>query len=143
MSFWVHVQNKPRRRGQQASFHPPLPMPVPGKGYPRYYVEVDGFVFEFAPLNELDVCIGTLSQKALPSTDRETAARGTGPSPHWLNRLPPGTHSWRYRLKAVNVLQQAREDFQEQVGPSSTFASVAARHRKRARRRASDADDKE
>jgi hypothetical protein len=129
MSFWVHVQNKPRRRGEQPSFRPPLPRPVPGKGYPHYYVEVDGFVFEFASLNELDVCIATFSQKALPSTDRETAARGTGPSPHWLNRLPPGTHRWRYRFKAVKAFQQAREDFQELVGGSLPPARAAARPR--------------
>jgi hypothetical protein len=120
MSFWVHVEFKPRRGGRARTFTPPLPKPVPGKGYARYFVEVDGLVFEFASLDELDVCIATLSEKALLPTDRETQARGTGPAQHWLNRLPPGTHSWRYRQKAVKALEQARKDFREQVSARRT-----------------------
>jgi hypothetical protein len=120
MSFWVHVETKPRRRDRVRKFTPPLPKPVPGKGYARYFVEVDGLVFEFASLDELDVCIATLSEKAFRPTDRETQARGTGPTQHWLNRLPPGTHNWRYRQKAVKALEQARKDFREQVAARRT-----------------------
>ncbi len=116
MTFWVHAEADGRPWHQAEVFDPPAPGPVPGKGYPRFFVEVGGFTFEFASLAELDVCVATLSRKALPATDRETQARGTGPSPHWLNRLPPGTHSWRYRQKAVKVLREAREHFAAEVG---------------------------
>ena len=111
MSYWVHIESDGQPWYQAQAFQPPLPSPVPGKGYPYYKVEVDGFIFEFASLDEMDVCITTLSQKHLPSTDKETAARGTGPSPHWLNRLPAGVHAWRYRSKAVEYLRKARADF--------------------------------
>ena len=117
MTFWVHVEADGRHWREAKESNPPAPRPVPGKGYPYYFVEVDGFTFEFASLDEMDVCIETLSQKLLPSTQRETNARGTGPSPHWLNRLPAGTHSWRYRKKAVGVLREARERFAAALRP--------------------------
>jgi hypothetical protein len=115
MTFWVHIEADGRPWYEATVFTPAAPSPIPGKGYPRFFVEVDGFTFEFASLDELEVCIDTLSQKLLPSTQCETQIRGTGPGKHWLNRLPAGTHSWRYRQKAVKVLRKAREDFQAQV----------------------------
>jgi hypothetical protein len=116
MTFWVHAEADGRPWHAAEVFDPPAPGPIPGKGYPRFFVEVGGFPFEFASLAERDVGIATLARKALPATDRETQARGTGPSPHWRNRLPPGTHPWRYRQKAVKVLREAREHFEAEVG---------------------------
>src|SRR5262249_54653424 len=101
-------------------FDPPAPAPVPGEGFPYFFVEVDGFTFEFASLDELDVCVDTLSKKMLPSTDRDTEARRTGPSPHWLNRLPGWTHPWRYRVKAVKILRDARRHFEREIGQVSS-----------------------
>jgi hypothetical protein len=115
MTFWVHIPTDGKHWLKAREFTPPVPKPVPGNGYPYYFVEVDGFTFEFSSLAELDVCIDRLSQKVLPPTDRETEARGTGPSPHWLNRLPAGTHSWRYRQKAVKVLLEARDYFRAET----------------------------
>jgi hypothetical protein len=74
-------------------------------------VEFDDFVFEFASLAELDVCIATLSQKHLPSTDRETHERGTGPGAHWLNKLPGRTKSWHFRSRVIKYLAEARKAF--------------------------------
>ena|SRR5208283_983139 len=116
MTFWVHIETDGRPWHQADLFDPPAPRPVPGKGFPCYFVEVDGFTFEFSSLHELEVCIETLSKKVLPATDRETQARGTGPVQHWLNRLPPGTHSWRYREKAVQVLREAHDHFRSEIG---------------------------
>lgn len=115
MSFWVHIEADGKPWHAAEEFSPPPPGPVPGRGYPHFFVEVDGFTFEFASLAELDVCLCTLCQKNLPATSRETQTRGTGPSPHWLNRLPTGVHSWRYREKAVKVLREAREHFRGEV----------------------------
>ena len=111
MSYWVHIEADGKSWYEAEAFRPSLPRIVPGRGYPYYQVEVDGFTFEFASLDEIDVCIATLSQKHLPSTDRETSERGTGPGKHWLNKLPAGVHAWRYRSKAVEYLRKARADF--------------------------------
>src|SRR5687768_11567648 len=107
MSYWVHIESDGQPWYLAKAFEPSLPRPVPGKGYPYYHVEIDGFTFEFASLDEMDRCIATLSQKHLPSTDRETSERGTGSGKHWLNRLPAGVHAWRYRSKAVYYLRKA------------------------------------
>ena len=112
MSFWVHPAMDGRRRYRAPASEPPLPKPVPGKGYPRYYVELDDFVFEFASLAEIDTRIATLSRKHLPSTDRETSERGTGPGSHWLNKLPGRTRSWRFRSRAIKYLREARKAFE-------------------------------
>lgn len=109
MTFWVHIEADGQPWYRASRFDPPAPPPVPGRGYPYFLVEVDGFTFEFASLHELDACVRTLSQKMLPSTDRETTARRTGPSRHWMNRMPGWTHPWRYRAKAIKVLQEARD----------------------------------
>lgn len=109
MSFWVHIHTNGRNWYQATTFEPPLPAAVPGKGYPHYYVEVDRFTFDFASLAELDACVAVLSQKHLPSTEKETQVRGTGPNGHWLNRLPAEVRPWRYREKAVKYLQEARK----------------------------------
>ena len=112
MSFWVHLPTDPASSWYDSKrFEPPLPGPVPGKGWARYFVEFDGFTFEFASLAEMDVCIATLGQKNLPSTDRETRERNTGPGSHWLNTLPSKVKPWRYRERAVEYLGEARRAF--------------------------------
>lgn len=113
MSYWVHKEADGRDWYEAQEFDPPLPEPVVGKGFANYFVEVDGFVFRFASLAELDVCILTLSQRVLPTSSRLTEERGTsyGPNNHWLSRLPKGTKSWRYRQKAARFLKQARGEF--------------------------------
>jgi hypothetical protein len=115
MSFWVHREVDGRPWHQATVFEPPLPKPVPGKGFPYYSVEIDGFVFEFASLVELDACIATLAQKNLPSTDKETQERHAGPGKHWLNKLPGRTKPWRYRSKAVRYLHEARRVFEREI----------------------------
>jgi hypothetical protein len=113
MTFWVHVEadGKPWHEAQR--FEPPAPKPVPGRGWPLFFVELDDFTFRFASLDELDVCVATLSQKALPTTRRLSADRGAriGPKSHWLSRLPKGTKSWRYRVRADEYLTHARVEF--------------------------------
>jgi hypothetical protein len=80
---------------------------TPGKGYAVYYVEVDGFVFRFASLDEMRVCIDVLGKKLLPSTLRLARERGGDAREHWLRKMPEETKPWRYREKAVKHLGRA------------------------------------
>jgi hypothetical protein len=118
MSYWVHRETDGNAWYAAKEFEPPLPAPVPGRGFAVFHVEVDGFVSRFASIAELDVCIETLSQKALPTSLRLSAERGTGygPNNHWLSRLPKGVTAWRYRQKAIRYLLMARERFLKEIG---------------------------
>jgi hypothetical protein len=108
MTFWVHVQAE----GDLTRLNPPAPEPIPEKGYPVYYVEVDGFTFQFASLDELRVCIETLGKKLLPNTLRAAKDRGGDPDHHWLRKMPEETKPWRYREKAVKYLTKALAKWQ-------------------------------
>lgn len=113
MTYWVHrlIDDGPAQDGQE--FDPPKQAVAPGKGYPVFKVELDGFIFEFSSLAEIRVCIETLGKKLLPRTIDLSRERGTGagPNSHWLSRLPSFTKSWKYREKAVAYLSAALEDF--------------------------------
>jgi hypothetical protein len=118
MTFWVHRQSGQQNGEGIPRLDPPAPKPVPGKGWPAYFVELDGFTFQFSSLAELDVCVSALGQKVLPTTRKlsEEHGSGAGPNSHWLSRLPKGTKSWRYRQKAAVYLMQAREEFAKLTG---------------------------
>lgn len=115
LSFWVHIETDGQPWHRAATFHPPLPNAIAGKGYPYYFVEFDTFIFEFASIEEIDVCIAILQQRNLPSTDTETERRETGPGAHWLNKLPGHVRPWRYRGRAVKYLRKARGDFKRDL----------------------------
>lgn len=116
MTFWVHrATDDVEVWHDSTSFDPPRQAPVPGKGYPVFNVEFDGFVFAFASLPEIRECIRVLEQKLLPrtydlSTERETSM---GPNSHWLSRLPAKTKPWKYRKGAVIYLREALSDFEK------------------------------
>lgn len=116
MTLWVH-RPVGLRRGQfwneAKTYEPPFQRVVAGRGYPRFHVECNGFVFVFTSLAELDVCIATLGTKLLPRALDLVRASGTkcGPSAHWLSRLPSRVRGWRYRERAVRYLSEAREGF--------------------------------
>jgi hypothetical protein len=110
MSFWVHRATDGKAWHQAKEFNPAMPRPVAGLGYPYFFVECDGFIFEFASLDEIDACVARLSQRHLPDTEQE--AKGmSGPGAFWQNKLPKSVLSWRYREKAVKYLRQCRELF--------------------------------
>jgi hypothetical protein len=114
MTIWVHraADGEPWYRAKR--FDPPAPQPVPGRGYPYFFVEIDGFTFEFASLEEIDFCIVRLNHRHLPDTERET--RGvSGPGSYWQNKLPKGVLSWRYRQKAVKYLSRSRAKFERSL----------------------------
>ncbi len=112
MSFWVHRPVDGTSWARSEEFDPTTPSVVPGKGYPVYFVEFDGFVFKFSSLAEINVCIDTLGQKNLPNVHPECEKRGVGPVSHWLNRLPAHVLPWKYREKAVKYLAECRDHFQ-------------------------------
>lgn len=114
MSFWVHIETDGQPWYAATHFDPPKPGPVTGRGYARYYVEVEGFTFRFASLWEVRACIQTLAQQVLPSTLRETLGRtrhGPGPNRHWLSRLPARLLPLRRRLRVVDYLERSLADF--------------------------------
>ncbi|MGC1274822.1 MAG: hypothetical protein WBC44_14035 [Planctomycetaceae bacterium] len=120
MTYWVHREADGKPWYEAEVFDPPRPVPVPGRGWPVYFAEIDGFTFRFASLAEMEVCIETLSRKVLPTTRRLTEERATcyGPNHHWLSRMPKGTKSWSYRQKAVTYLRMAKRQFEQEVGRS-------------------------
>ena len=114
MTFWVHqaADGEPWYRSRR--FDPPAPRPVPGRGWPYFFAELDGFTFEFASLDEIDFCIARLGMRHLPDTEPETRLV-SGPNAYWQNRLPGWVLTWRYRQKAVKYLAGCRAAFEQSV----------------------------
>ena len=114
MTFWVHREKAGQQWSLGAELDPALPVPVGGRGYPKYFVTVADFQFRFASFEEMRHCIDVLSSETLPSTTELSDARGTaaGPKSHWLSRLPARTKSWRFREKAVTRIVKALAAFQ-------------------------------
>ena len=114
MRGWVHRRVRIQTRSKDTELTPPLPDPVIGKGYPTFMVEIDGFTFKFASLEEIRVCIGTLEQKHLPRYRglSRVITRKPRPNRHWLNQLPGEVLRWRYREKAVRYLRKALGEFE-------------------------------
>lgn len=121
MTFWVHVEAEPKPWRDAKLFHPPVPEPVPGKGFAVFWVEFDSALLMFSSLIELRTCIDTLSQKSLPSNLILTQKRGAnyGPSNHWLNRIPLRSMAWPYRQKTVKYLKTALAYFEAHVQSSA------------------------
>ncbi len=70
-----------------------------------------------AALDELHVCIQTLSQRVLSSNLILTRKHGSGygPSNYWLNRLPLRAMTWPYRQQVVKYLKTSLADFEKAV----------------------------
>jgi hypothetical protein len=117
MTYWAYHGDHEARWHEADTFHPPPPSPLAGKGYPMFHIEVDKVSFRFASLHELRLCIEVFSRRVLPTTAqliRESGRKGF--SNHaWLGRLPKGTHSLRYRQKALPYLLKALLDFEKEV----------------------------
>ncbi len=114
MTFWVHRERPGESWSLGAELDPPLPGPVAGKGYPKFFVSVAGFDFRFASLEEMRHCIEVLSQEDLPTPLHLSADRGSGAAPnsHWLSRLPRRAKSWKFRERAVARLAGALAVFE-------------------------------
>lgn len=117
MTYWVHIATDGWPWARAQVFEPPNPKPVPGRGFPVFFVEFDTALLCFSSLDELRVCIHTLSQRVLPSNLILTRKRGGsyGPSNHWLNRLPLRTMTWPCRQKVVKYLKASLADFEAEI----------------------------
>ena len=117
MTHWVHTGPHGRSTRAAGQTPPPMPGPVPGRGFALLHVEYQGFTFTFASLDELDLCVDTLSRRVLPTSIRLSAEHGSGagPNSHWLSRLPARVTSWKYREGAAAYLRKARLDFELQL----------------------------
>lgn len=120
LTDWVH--GAARREPSP----PADPWPIPGRGYPRFFVEVDGFTFEFSSLAELEACTATLSTRLLPSTRIETQRHAQPRGSHWLDQMPDATKPWRYRDKARNYLRRTRIEFEREINQALKQAPVTA-----------------
>ncbi|RYG65085.1 hypothetical protein EON80_18025 [bacterium] len=120
MSGWVHRPVLGLSRQAPTVFHPPLPKPVPGEGFAVFFVEIDGFTFRFASLDEISEFIAIMSQKLFPSSLRTSGLPNNLhiANNHWLNRLPKKTKTWRYRQKAVKTMIKALADFEKELARS-------------------------
>ena len=125
LSYWVHIEADGCDWYNAQFFQPPLPFPVPDKGFPTFWIECDGVMFQFASLDELRACIDILSRKLLPTTIRLAQDRGgnVGPSRHWLSKLPLQAKPWRYREKAVKYLARSLADFEREILGTPASAS--------------------
>ena len=117
MTYWAYRCGDEERWHEARVYQPSAPPPMPGEGFPKFHVERDGVSFCFASLHELRICIDVLSRKVLPTTAQLISGSGLKKfSNHaWLGRLPAGTHSWRYRQKAVPYLRKALAAFESVV----------------------------
>lgn len=71
-----------------------------------YFVEVNGFIFQFANISQVEVCKNYFEQKIHPST------KGDNHIPHehywhpWYSKLPKGTMKTKTRLKVIKALDK-------------------------------------
>ena len=114
VTYWVHVNRDGDSWRDATVYEPPLPDPVPGKGWARLSVEFNGVVLEFASGHEVEHVIEVLSTNPLPTTRSLSRLRGSpkGPNSHWLSRLPAKAKSWKFRQQLVAHLSKAKETFE-------------------------------
>ena len=114
VSFWVHRHIDGGSWSDATTYDPPLPNPVPGKGWARIEVEFDGLLLEFASPEEVAHVIDILSMNPLPNTRRLSEERSTsaGPNSHWLSRLPAKSKSLKFRQRLVRFLNNAQSELQ-------------------------------
>lgn len=112
LSFWVHRQLDTKTKRNAKRFDPPLPGPVPGRGWVQLIVEFDGVEVRFSSSAELDHFIDILSRNPLPTTRRLSELRETtaGPNSHWLSRLPARAKPHDFRRRLVAYLQRVRPE---------------------------------
>ncbi len=112
ISFWAHRHLDAGAWADAKRFDPPLPAPVPGRGWAQLVVELDGVTLRFSSPAELDQLIDVLSRNPLPTTRRLSELRGTtvGPNGHWLSRLPARAKPQRFRKKLVAYLRSVRPE---------------------------------
>ena len=87
------------------TWEPPVE-PVPGKGYARIFVEVDGFVFQFISTLEMAEAASVLERNLV---DRETSQR------RWYRKLPAKVKAKHTRARAANAIREAAAAYESQL----------------------------
>lgn len=120
MSFWVHKHLDGDSWARATQFAPPLPKPLPGRGYSTYFVEFRDVRLRFASTDEIRACVDTLERRVLPTTRALSAVRGTelGPNSHWLSRLPSALKPWRTRQVLTAYLRTILAELAADPKPS-------------------------
>lgn len=111
ISFWVYTQIDNPIWLRATLFDPPLPKPVPGKGFARLTVHIFNMDIYFASIEEVDHFLNIFSRKNMPTTQQLSRVRTAmyGPNRHWLSRFPAHLKSWKKREKIVELVHVARE----------------------------------
>lgn len=127
-TYWVHFEQEAFDGFKDTQFKPPIPSPIKGLGYARFWVEYHDLKLVFASLAELQHTIEILSQKNLPTTTSLSKKRNAqspkmvsfnpernqwtvGPNKHWLSRLPSECKSWKFRQGLVDYLRISLKEF--------------------------------
>lgn len=114
LSFWVHTNLDHEIWMHATDFDPPLPKPVPGKGWPMLTVAHNGLDLAFASAQELHHFMQVIAQNPLPTADQLSKSRGTGLSTlHWLSRLPASAKSAPARKALFDYLIEIAPEFVE------------------------------
>ncbi len=129
MTPWVH-RRVGGEEGAAGVYDPPLPLPIPGKGYATFRIAIDRFPFTFASLHELDEAIRVLDEPALPAVTSGVARSKRLPvyrkldpygatARHWIERLPKQMQGWARRRKIVWELKHGRDAIKKALGPAN------------------------
>ena len=118
MSFWVHKHLDHEVWLYASEFEPPLPKPIPCKGYPFLIVSVPGTELMFASVEEVEHFLEVMRQKNLPTTYQLSLQRidNHGPNSHWLSRLPAALKPWSKRVRMMPVVEKALVAFRREWG---------------------------
>jgi hypothetical protein len=113
LSYWVHEHIDCGVWLQATVFEPPLPRPIPGKGYPLLIVNALGCELRFASVAEVEHFLAIIRQKNLPTSRQLSSHRSGnhGPNSHWLSRLPSSLKPWSKRQRIIPVVEDALEVF--------------------------------
>ena len=116
ISFWVHKHIDHDIWIYASEFEPPLPKPIPCKGYPFLIVNILGAELVFASIEEVEHFLEVMRQKNLPTTWRLSRQRvdNYGPNSHWLSRLPATLKPWSKRERLLPVVEKALVEFREE-----------------------------
>ncbi len=92
---------------------PPV-RPVPGKGYPRIFVELDGFVFEFISTIEMLEAASVLERNLVdPVTSQQ----------RWYRKLPAPMKAKHARSRAAAAIRRASAAYESQLASLSRMPS--------------------
>jgi hypothetical protein len=87
-------------------FDPPMPHPVPDKGWPVWTAEHRGREIIFASPEEIAHVIDILGRRILPTT-RDLGQAYRAVNSHWLSRLHATWKPWKVRQELVKRLASA------------------------------------